>query len=635
MQSTMPKMLREVAKQHPDVSAQYFKDGTGRFQSVSYSDLYETILNVASGLLHLGVKRGDHVGIISDDRKEWQEASMAIMGLGAADVPRGCDATNADLSYILSFAECEFCFVENQAQVEKCISIREAIPNVKTLIVFDLVEKTALEAAKKAGFSLIQYSDVIEKGKKEREKTPGFVESEIDAGGEEDIACIIFTSGTTGEPKGVMLCHRNFLTQLDELPELITLSPGDKALCVLPVWHSFQRLCEYMILFQAGSMCYSKPIGSILLADFAALNPQVLPAVPRVFEAVYEGVLRTMRKGGGIKYLLFKFFVGVGVLHSKIDRLLLNKTALFKKRNRFFDWLLFVLPWLFLYPFKLLGSVLVFKKIREKLGNRFHVGVSGGGALPPIVDEFFWAVGINIVEGYGLTETAPVISVRSMHNPTFGTVGYAIRGVEAKIVDEDGRELGPGQKGTLMIKGGTVMKGYYKKPGLTAEVLSEDGWLDTGDLGLLTIDGQLVIRGRKKDTIVLRGGENVEPLPLEMRMMESRFIAQAVVLGQDERYLAAMIVPSRDDVESYAKEKMIDILDFEKLLEHDEIQKLFETEIKELVNAKSGFKIFERISRFVLLKKPFEQGVELSAKQEVMRYKLPELYPKEMKLLFK
>lgn len=635
MQSTMPKMLREVAKNHPEVPVQYSKDEKGIFQSVSYSELYERVLDVASGLLFLGAKRGEHIGLIADDRKEWQESSMAIMGIGAADVPRGCDATFADLSYILSFAECEISFVENESQVQKCITVRDSFPELKTLIVFDQVQDAIRKEAEKAGFVLVQYSALLENGKKEREAKPGFIEEEIEKGKKEDLACIIFTSGTTGEPKGVMLNHGNFLTQLDELPERITLSPGDRALCVLPVWHSFQRLCEYMIMFQAGAMCYSKPIGSILLADFATLNPQLLPAVPRVFEAVYEGVLRTMRKEGGIKLALFSFFVSVAVLHSKIDRLLLNKTALFKKRLRFFDWLLLGLPWLLLYPLKGLGGLLVFGKIRAKLGTSFNVGVSGGGALPPVVDEFFWAVGINIVEGYGLTETAPVVSVRPMQNPTFGTVGSPIRGIEAKIVDDEGNTLAPGQKGTVMIRGGIVMDGYYKKPELTAQVIDKDGWLDTGDLGLLTIDGQLVLRGRKKDTIVLRGGENVEPLPIEMKLMESRFIGQAVVLGQDERYLAAMIVPNKEEVESYAKEKAMPKTDYSSLLADDEVKKLFEKEIQELVSAKNGFKIFERISKFVLLEKTFEVGLELSAKQEVMRYKIPDIYPKEMKLLFK
>jgi long-chain acyl-CoA synthetase len=382
-------------------------------------------------------------------------------------------------------------------------------------------------------------------------------------------------------------------------------------------------------------MCYSKPIGSILLADFASLNPQLLPAVPRVFEAVYEGVNRAMRKTGGVKFILFKFFVAVGVLQSKIDRVMFRKTAFFAKRVLLLDWLMFIIPWLILTPVKALGGVLVFKKIRVKLGNAFTGGVSGGGALPPAVDQFYWAVGINIVEGYGLTETAPVVSVRPMKKPVFGTVGKPIRGVEVKITGENGEILPPGTKGTVKVRGGIVMKGYYKKDDLTAKAIDKDGWLDTGDLGMMTINGELVLRGRMKDTIVLRGGENVEPLPIEMRLKECRFIGQCVVVGQDERYLSALIVPAQEEVENFAKENSIAFSSYGELLSNPEIVKMFDTEIQNLVNSKSGFKIFEKVARFALLKKPFEVGVELSAKQEIMRYKLPELYAKEMKALYK
>ncbi len=288
-----------------------------------------------------------------------------------------------------------------------------------------------------------------------------------------------------------------------------------------------------------------------------------------------------------------------------------------------------------LLPLKKLGNVLVFKKIQGKLGNNFLGGVSGGGALPPAVDEFFWAVGINIVEGYGLTETAPVISVRPFNAPVFGTVGKPIAGVEVRIVGEDGSVLPAGEKGVVHVRGGIVMKGYYKKAELTAKAIDSEGWFNTGDLGMLTIDGEIVLRGRIKDTIVLRGGENVEPLPLEMKLNESRYISQSVILGQDEKFLVALLVPEKEEVLSYAKENNIDGESFEVLIEKDEIKKMFESEIHGLVSGKNGFKPFERIVRFALLPAPFEIGIHLSAKQEIMRYKMPELYAKELKELFK
>ncbi|AEE17735.1 AMP-dependent synthetase/ligase [Treponema brennaborense] len=635
MEATLPKMLRRVASDYPGVAAQYFRNSADGFDPVSYKDMFRNILDFAGGLLSLGVRRGDHVGLIADNRKEWLQADMGIMAIGAIDVPRGCDATEKDLRFILSVTDCQTIIGENSAQLRKIIGLKADLPSFSRLICLEPLSDADKKLAAEASIELLSFDDVAAAGKAFRAAEPGAVEAELEAGQRDDLACIIFTSGTTGEPKGVMLTHGNFLTQLDELQERIYLYPGDKALCVLPVWHAFQRLCEYVILCQAAALCYSKPVGSILLADFQKLNPQLLPAVPRVFESVYEGVFRLMRKTGGAVYALFRFFTAAAILHSKIDRRLFRKTARFGNDFLIPSWIVLVLPWLLLYPIKLLGGVLVFKKIRAKLGNSFRGGVSGGGALPPQIDEFFWAIGVNIVEGYGLTETAPVVSVRPLRKPVFGTVGSAIRGVEVRIVDAQGNVLPAGKKGVVQVRGGTVMKGYYRRDDLTANVMRDGGWFDTGDIGMLTVDGEIVLRGRMKDTIVLRGGENVEPLPIEMRLNESRYIAQSVVIGQDQRYLGALIVPSQEDVTAFADENCIRYTDYQSLLKQDEIIKLFDSEIQGAINAKNGFKLFEKIGRFALLAKPFEPGVELSAKQEIMRYKLSELYEKEIKLLFK
>ena len=475
----------------------------------------------------------------------------------------------------------------------------------------------------------------MEKGKEYNKANPDSVENEIAKGEGSELACIIFTSGTTGEPKGVMLSHSNFIAQLDDASDRICVKPGDKAICVLPVWHAFQRACEYVVLCQGASLAYSKPIGSILLADMQALNPQVMPAVPRVFEAVYDGVMRTMRKTGGIVYSLFRFFTNVALIQSKLGRKLFRKEARFKKDNIVLIWIAYLIPWLILTPLKALGGKLVFSKIRAKLGNRFIGGVSGGGAFPPAIDEFFWAVGVNVVEGYGLTETSPVVSVRPFSDPIMGTVGKPLRGLEAKIVGENGEILPPGQKGIVMVRGGTVMQGYYKKPELTAKVIDKDGWFDTGDIGMLTIDGEIVLRGRMKDTIVLRGGENVEPLPIEMKITESRYIANAVVIGQDERSLGALVILAEEEIKIYARENYIpNNGTYSELIQRPEIKKLIDSEIAAQVNAKTGFKPFERICGFAILEKPFEVGVELSAKQEIMRYKIADIYAKEIKSIY-
>ena len=640
MEQTLPKLLRKIAREHPETASHYYKNQDNEFVPVLYKDYFQTALNFGAGLLACGIKREDHIGLISDNRKEWSFADMGLLVIGAIDVPRGCDATENDLKYILDFADCKTVIVENATQVKKILTLKNDLPKVNQLI---CMEEIAADDVKKVEVSDIRYysfNDVIEKGIKYRTDNPGKVEEELEKGQWDDLATIIFTSGTTGSPKGVMLTHGNFLTQLDELPERILIEPDGKAICVLPIWHAFQRLCEYVILVKAAAVCYSKPIGSVLLTDFLKLNPQILPGVPRVFEAIYDGIFRTMRKTGGISFVLFKFFIKIGLLFSRIDRKLFRKNAQFKKIYQPLVWIVFIIPWLLLFPLRALGDTLVFKKIRSKLGTSFIGGVSGGGALPPAVDEFFWAIGVSIVEGYGLTETAPVVAVRPQYKPIFGTVGKPIRHVEVRITDETGTILKPGEKGSVWVRGDIVMKGYYKRPELTAKVIDKDNWFDTGDLGTLTINGELVLKGRKKDTIVLRGGENIEPLPIEMKLCESRFISQAVVLGQnvngqDQRFLGALIVPSKEDLLSFAKESDIQFKEYKDLLTQPEVLKMYEEEIKNLISAKTGFKLFERINKFVLLEKPFEVGVELSAKQEIMRYKMSALYPKQINQIFK
>lgn len=634
MENTLPKLLKKQAESYPDVPAQYARSEDGEFTPVLFKEYYQTVLDLGAGLLSVGNGRGDHIGLIADNRKEWAHSSMAIMTIGAADVPRGCDAMVKELVYILSFPECKTVFVENEVQLMKILDNKTDLPLVRTVVIFDKPGDDAVKRAKDSSVTLLTYQDMLAHGRTYRAEFPERIETELEKGTSSELATIIFTSGTTGEPKGVMLSHDNFLCQLEELPSRIPLDPGDRALCILPVWHSFERLCEYMILNGASAIVYSKPVGSVLLADLTKMNPQLMPSVPRIWESVYDGIYRSMRKTGGVKYALFTFFVAVSKLTCSLQRRLTGQQPRFSTITRLFDIVFCFIPWLILLPWKLLGGVLVFSKIKVKLGNSFRCGVSGGGALPPNIDEFFWAVGIKVLEGYGLTETAPVVAVRPHGKPVFGTIGKPISCCEVKIVDENGKELPPGVKGTVLIRGRNVMKGYFKKPDLTAAVLSADGWLDTGDLGFKTVSGEIILRGRKKDTIVLRGGENIEPAPIEMKINESRYIQQSVVVGQDQRYLGALIIPNQDEVTAWAQNNGVSFTSWAGLLGTDEVRKLIEGEISELISQKTGFKIFERISRIALLEKPFQSGVELSAKQEIMRYKLDVLYKKEISGLF-
>lgn len=636
MEKTLPRMFRKITEQHPDVAFQMTRFSDGHFEPTTYKEAYENILNFAGGLLELGVQRGEHIGLISDNRKEWQQADLGLLTLGAVDVPRGCDATIGDLEYILSFAETKFVIAENSKQIQKILGLKEKLPLLKTLISFEEPSEADFTASSEKSVELYSFNKLLENGKKFNSENPNRVTEEMDKGKWDDLATIIFTSGTTGMPKGVMLTHGNFISQLEDIDERIYLYPGDRGLMVLPVWHAFERSVEYVVFSQAATLCYSRPVGQILLSDLQTLNPQILPAVPRVFEAVYDGIFRKMRKTGGIVNILFKFFTNVALFHSKLDRVLFAKTSRFKMDLRLLQWPAFVIPWLLCYPIKLLGGALVFKKIRAMMGNNFRAGVSGGGALPPAVDKFFWAIGVKLVEGYGLTETSPIVSVRPVRKPIFGNVGAPIRGLAARIVDPmTGKDLGKCKKGVLELKGPTVMQGYYKQPELTAKVINENGWFNTGDIAILTVNNEICLRGRIKDTIVQTGGENVEPLPIEIKMQESRYIKTAVVLGQDQRYLAALIVPEKIEIEQFCQENNIPCKSYEDMLKTEAVIHLIDNEVSTRINAKNGFKSYEKINRIALLPNEFEIGKELSAKQEIARFKINEIYAKEIKNLFK
>jgi long-chain acyl-CoA synthetase len=634
MADTIPQMFFEKVNANPDLPSQYSKNAAGEFEAISYSALLDDIRAFAAGLLEMGLSRGEHVGLIADNRREWLATDLALLGLGAADVPRGCDATEREIEYILGFSECRIAVLENERQLSKILRRKGGMPFLSSAILFDPPSPQSEAAARAAGVEPRTYAEVAEAGRRRIAEKGVEYDAEVARGKGEELATIIFTSGTTGEPKGVCISQANFLCQAEFFPTILHLKPGHVFLSVLPVWHAFERAVQYIILDSGAGIAYSKPVGSVMLADMQTIRPHWLTSVPRIWESVQDGIYRNLKNQSPVKKALFAFFVGIGESYSFFRDHLLGRRPQFKPSSRTFEILWSIIPMLLVLPFRALGGLIVFKAVKRKLGGRFVAGISGGGALPPSVDRFFSAIGILILEGYGLTEASPIVGVRPQKTPVMGTVGPAMVGTEIRIVDELGEELPFGSKGLIMVRGPQVMMGYYKRPELTAKVVSESGWLDTGDIGMLTLDGELRITGRAKDTIVLRGGENVEPVPIEQKLAESEYIKQAVVLGQDQRFLAALIVPDQDAVTAWAEENNIPIVDYEGLLQSPEVSELIDSEVSELVGARNGFKTFERVFRFALLAKPFEPGRELSAKQEIKRHAVVEIYHKEVKKLF-
>ncbi len=632
MSMTIPQLLQDIAQRYPDNSAQLFKDDDGTFHPRTWQELRTLVDRCAAGLEALGVRRGDHVGLISENRAEWFIADLATMTIGAADVPRGNDATPKELAFILGVTETAVVFVENKTQLTKVLDVSDQISALKTIILLDNTFDGATET--NGTITVTNFEDILSKGAQVLEQDPRRIDTARDAGDGDDVATVIFTSGTTGEPKGVMLSHRNFLHQVENVPLLIDVGPDDIWLCVLPVWHSFERIMQYVSLGAGSALAYSKPVGKIMLADFQKVRPTWMASVPRIWEAIRSGIYQNVKKGSAVSRALFSFFVRVGGAWASLRDMFTGRLPRFHKRVRAVDAVLAAVPLLLLTPFKLLGDVLVFSKIRARLGGRFKAGISGGGALPSVVDKFFSAAGVLLLEGYGLTETAPVLGVRAQKHPVPGTVGPVFPGTEIKIVDDNGNTLSPGEQGVVFARGPQVMKGYYRRPDLTSQILSDDGWLNTGDLGMLTWDNELKITGRAKDTIVLLGGENIEPAPIEERLRESEFISQAVVLGQDQKFLAVLIVPDFEILDAWAADEQITVSSRDALVEEPRVRTLFNQIISGLVSTHNGFKSFEQIYRFTLLPVEFTVGEELSAKQEIKRHVIQERYGRQIEALF-
>lgn len=652
----LPLLFKAKVAEAPLVNLQASKDAAGTYRFFTYQTVYKDVILMAKALSNIGVTRGANVAFISDNRRQWLVLDLAILSLGARDVPRGCDSMAGEVRFIIDFADCAYAIFENEKQLKKVLDNLGEVPKLKTVILIDGAGKEAEEKAKAAGLSYYTFDALLKKSNKcygdEREGVDVLatapiddavrheIEHEMELTKREDVATIIFTSGTTGTPKGVMLTHDNYISQLSVIHDFIYCKEGEWWMTILPVWHSFERLIQYVaILFKMG-LAYSKPQAPVLLPDMAAIRPQWICGVPRLWEALYTGVIRLMKKEGGVKLHLFNFFLGIGKAYSKMKDRVCGNLPQIKRRSRFLDFLTGVIPFLFLViPYKI-GDALVFSKIKAKFGGRIELAISGGGALQKEVDDFYRAIGFSLLEGYGMSETAPVISFRDYKHPRPGVVGLIFPTFELRVVSEEhglikSMEMLPyGSQGLIVLRGRQVMRGYYKRPDLTKAVIDDDGWLNTGDLGLLTRDGEVKITGRAKDTIVLLDGENVEPAVIEAALLKSDYIDAAVVVGQDKKYLGALIVPNEENVLAFARDNDLIYTDWAQLLKTGEVQSLFASIVTENVSSKNGFRLCEKIYKFALLQKSFEAGVELSAKLEVMRHKIAELYKNEIAGLF-
>jgi long-chain acyl-CoA synthetase len=610
-------LYREAAQQYGEMPAFATRVSAREWTPLSYRELYERGRDLAAGLIELGVEAREHVGLIGDNRVEWILSDCAVQLCGAVDVPRGSDITDAELVYTITHADIKVTFVETKELLERVERLRYKLPGLKEIILLD-------PKIGEVGEGIWQFREIMAWGAKLREQHEGKIDERMQGIQPDDLFTLIYTSGTTGKPKGVMLTHSNMLSQIKTLPGHQNMN--DRVLSVLPIWHVFERVIEMYTISFGGCTYYSSIL--TLGDDLKNVEPTFMASAPRLWEKIHERILKGVKASHPVRQALFHIGYYLARQYKNSVYYLTGK-QLKTRKPPWWEKPIFMsfhlIRWILVMPWYGFFNAAVLERIRLTAGGSLTTTISGGGALPIQIDRFFNNIGINVLEGYGMTETSPVISVRSLRNLVVGTVGLPIPGTEIQIVDNETGEIlypnnalpdgGKASRGEIWVKGPQVMKGYYREPELTAQSLA-DGWLRTGDLGTITHDNCLKILGRCKSTIVLNNGENVEPEPIEMRLQQSPLIDYCMVVGQDQKHLGALIVPTLAEFNNRGFREN----NLEDLVKNPGVQKLMHDEIRQMISPSEGFKRYEQIHVFKLLATGFQVGKELTNLYKVKRH---------------
>jgi long-chain acyl-CoA synthetase len=559
--------------------AQYMRRGEGGWEAIPADRVLADVESLALGLRGLGIGRGERVAILSENRYEWVVADLAIVGQGAVTVPIYTTLTPEQCRAILGDSGARAIIVSNAELLAKVRAVRAALPELKTIVVMD------------AGSGETSWAEVAGRGAAARQADAGAFRRLADAVQPDDLASIIYTSGTTGEPKGAMLSHANISTNCEAGLKVLDLGPSDTCLSFLPLSHIFERMAGFYTMLTAGvTTAFARSMDTVA-ADAAEVRPTIITAVPRFFEKVRTRVMENARTMPLLRRGIFYWGIGEG-----------------KRRARaHLAWRPYVSP---LAP---LADHLVGARVRARMGGRLRVCVSGGAALHPMVLEFFFAVGIPIIEGYGLTETSPVICLTPFGRERAGAVGPPLPGVEVRISEE----------GEILTRSPHVMMGYWNNPAATAAAI-RDGWFHTGDMGHLDADGYLHITDRLKDILVTAGGKNVAPQPIEARLKASKWITEAVLIGDQRPYVTVLLVPNLERLEGLARRNGWPFASHRELLERPEVLGIVQRRLDRLNESLAPF---ERVRRFALLDREMTQeGGELTPSLKVRRKVVLERY---------
>ncbi len=563
----------------PQRPAPFMRKNAVGWETISHQQALADVEAFAHGLVTLGVTRGERVALLAENRYEWAVTDLATLGLGAILVPIYPTLTAQQVRHILEDSGARIVVVSTPAQADKVRQIMDELPMLESIV--------AMEPAPPPSERLHSFATLSEKGRARRAAEPDAFRAAADSVRPDDVATIIYTSGTTGEPKGAMLTHANVSSNVEAALKVVDLASYPRCISFLPLCHILERMAGQYCMLEAGvTIAYAQSLDTVA-ADACEVHPQVLIGVPRFFEKVYARVMDNARAQPLLRRLVFFWGVRAGTKAAHLR---------FSARRPS--------PWLALQA--AIADRLVGAKVRERVGGKLRLCVSGGAPLAPRIMEFFFAIGIPIIEGYGLTETSPVICLNPPGREKPGSVGPPLPGIEVRIGDE----------GEILTRGPHVMRGYHGNEEATRAAI-RDGWFHTGDVGHLDADGYLVITDRLKDLLVTAGGKKVAPQPLEGRLKRSKYISEAVMLGDRRPYCVCLIVPSFVLLEKRAKERGWAHASRRELLAHPEVLARYQREIDKL---NADLAPFEQIKKFALLDRELSQDAgELTPTLKVRR----------------
>ncbi len=611
-------LFQKAAGRFDSLPAFAIRKSALKWKPVSYHQIYRKGLDLATGLIELGVQQRDHVGLFGDNRFEWILSDYAVILCGAADVPRGGDVTDAELAYIIDHARIQVAFVETVKLQERILRLRGILPDLREIILLD-PKGTPQEGVRRL-------KEVCELGARLRNQGDRRAEERIAGIRPDDLFTLIYTSGTTGQPKGVMLTHSNMISQIKNIPG--DHNCNDRLLSVLPIWHIFERFMEMYTISFGGCTYYSSI--QTLGEDMRNVEPTFMASAPRLWEKLHEKILKGVKASHPVRQVLFHIAYFLSRQYKVSEYFIANRNLKMSRQpwwKRLALMPFHMVRWAIVLPWYGFFNAAVLERVRLGAGGSLKATISGGGALPIHIDRFFNYVGIPVLEGYGMTETSPVISARSLDNLVVGTVGPPLPGTTIRIADPETGEIlypndklaygGRSMRGEILVQGPQVMKGYYRDEELTRQTI-RDGWLRTGDLGIITHNNCLKILGRCKATIVLSSGENVEPEPIEMRLQQSQFIDHCMLVGQDKKFLAALIIPALTEFREagFAEQSV------EELATNPEAHKIILREIHRMTGLSNGFKSYEQIRDFRILPEGFQIGHELTNLYKVKRHEV-------------